>query len=1401
MRGKKLWQRLLAFALSLLIIAGTLSGLDFKPKKVQAADATDFRNLVEAVTIDIDGQTVTGDEWKPIYPEVEYTLHLTASETINNADRQFNNTEITYTLPDGFDAKNVNTTITARIVDEKGTLILSGNTYVINNNQIGIVWNQTSAEDYQRLVNCGNATVTLDISGTFNAECRELDFGNGVVKTVTVSNDSNVSAEKSSYYNMDTGRIEYTVTVRSSGHNNNVAITDVVSGTLLTFDPSSVVVSSNKTESVSYSGSTNASGFDFVVPSMVSGEVITVKYSAIVDVESSTGVDGMLTAGETQNTVTVVSDEDANNDDNTKTTTNNIRFSSISKEGIAGEDYEEGGKKYRNIAWTIYANEEAIQSIAGTTISDSLISAGTAASAVYSGDGITVDVYDRSHDLVRSDAILWGNLTASTDSGFTYTVPDGDSALSYEIHYTTKVELTGLSSPTTVKNSAEFKYGTSEQSVGIAPAAGNELGVSKVATNISSEKIDWEIYVHVPEDGINELVVKDELSNIWIHKDDQHKLVYDAIDFDSITVSGITGTESFDYTAQLDSTSGTPSGLTFTFYQAPGVPGIAGSESGRDFVISFSTLVDKDWFELYGGNAWSGNHYNTVKVNDQITATADAIPTEKTLDKIGTLINTVDDNGTELPVYRYDVIISGLDRESFDITDTFDTEHLELVDEIRLNEWSVLDLDNIFLRGDPTVENLTKENDTTSGYGQRTYNGTSGSQALSYNTTDTGVVFHVNTDNIPKTGGTYYPHYAITYYLKVKDAAALAELDQLAHENSNACYTFTNTAKALGMTASEDINYSASGLLSKEILNLDELGTIDPVSGQQIRDAEFKIVFNADGDTWNNGNTIELLDSYTNMSVDFTSIHVEDGAGNDITDEVSYDARSYTITFKVPDNKKIVITYKARINGSSDVTFSNELSYKGSKVETRETKNFSSSEEAQASNFYVTLFKYETGDMTKPLEGAVFELYDAATDEPITIKKEGPDYGKNITFKTGADGSVQIKGDQSAWGWSLEGNKEYYLKEIKAPTGYKLRERNLSFSVTQGDPDYDNFVYFIGDVLTCRNTPDDSGTGKITVNKTYTSASTTARTFTFGLFTDAEGTTRAVDANSNPIELQSVSITGTGSGTTVTDNTDTVEFTGVPYGTYYVFEVDSEGNALVSDVELPYYISGNGAQAVISEASAEAEVSITNTEKTFSISVSKSLVDEENKELSADDIAEIPAAVSKNFKANITLNDADGNPVNGTFTSGTTTVEFVDGVYTATITAGSSAFTISGIPYGYTYKVEEVTATDFDSEHFSYESGNVPDFKEATLDTETGKLGPEAVTIKNEYIPDVPGSITVYKSYLAQDTEEATFYFALFTDANGSERAALVSNPQAFYPVKHITLTGDPEEAVSGIVE
>ena len=262
--------------------------------------------------------------------------------------------------------------------------------------------------------------------------------------------------------------------------------------------------------------------------------------------------------------------------------------------------------------------------------------------------------------------------------------------------------------------------------------------------------------------------------------------------------------------------------------------------------------------------------------------------------------------------------------------------------------------------------------------------------------------------------------------------------------------------------------------------------------------ATYRIVVNQGEDILNNYKELILKDTFSrNQSIIYSTIRVEadDPAA---AAKVTYDYSGYTGTFKIPDEKKIIITYTTRVSGEAGQTvkFDNtarlgkdgDSGFVGcaSTVNEEEIVTPTGTDITGTGGEYtIQLYVYPDGEMEKGLDGAVFRLLDS-NQRPIQVN------GSDVTFITGANGAdhgyqtIALTGDQA-----IRKNTAYYLEMITAPytverddetdedvyTYYQKDNTLYSFVITDS-PSYSLagvYTYYNNDTLKVRCYPETMG--------------------------------------------------------------------------------------------------------------------------------------------------------------------------------------------------------------------------------------------------------------------------------------------------------------------------------------
>ena len=456
----------------------------------------------------------------------------------------------------------------------------------------------------------------------------------------------------------------------------------------------------------------------------------------------------------------------------------------------------------------------------------------------------------------------------------------------------------------------------------------------------------------------------------------------------------------------------------------------------RDIVIRFKTQVDQEWLDMAAedgynsstfyrhrnyARAWSGT-YATQTVN------ASVIPLKPAFVKNFAERSEVEIDGVTYPVFRYSLSLSGLVEDGTVIHDKFDTQYLRFYE-----------ADGLDIRGGRSANALNNTNGTATAF-----------------STSEGI--DITVSSFPKNSdGNIYPYYRISYSLIVKDQEALAALNQEAADTQGG-KNLDNTASWDDLESSRTVNYTYFPYVDKEL--------VSAASADNDYVAEFKLIINRNAqDLDPTSDTLNIQDTLSaNLRFVQDSLSVSPEAEGMTT---RFDSETNTLVFTdVPDNTRFEITYRARVLGKGNVSYSNTVKFGSYEKTVEEEVQIDSSGSGSGSNPSITLIKRDSEDVSAALSGATFLLFYVNGDSQVPVTDKN---GNQVSFTTGENGSVLIAGNQSTLGWTLWEGRTYRLVETEAPTGYELNETPTEFILSEtpsSQMEYD----LIGDSVTAWDT-------------------------------------------------------------------------------------------------------------------------------------------------------------------------------------------------------------------------------------------------------------------------------------------------------------------------------------------
>jgi LPXTG-motif cell wall-anchored protein len=844
-----------------------------------------------------------------------YKVNISFSET---EEKQFttNATEsMTYNLPSGITAREFDNGETNVDVSIGGIVYSAVCYYSVKDRKLTITgWKND--ENFRMLNSAENANIHISFYASFSDQQTVIDWGNNKKTSITLSNDGTLTASKGGSYDKNSNKLTYTVTLTSKGTSKGVSISDTLKNAY--FDGTPLEISSNYVRTdlptiTPEKGSSTFTAGDSQKFDMSDGETITIKYAAIPN------INGITENDQKKEIVTVKNSFKGKGENNTESGSDSKDISidftpTLSKNHGQPQAGEDG---YVTIPWTITYNSDALISVKGNTITDTLTNTDKVPQE-YSGN-VTVTVKDHSGNEIRTKTI-----TPQSDSkSWTYTIPGNDLEYSYTFDYYTKANANDLIATTDAGNTVDDNKGNSATSnASINPRDENKVSLSKeVERNDDGKTITWKISLKIPKKGLDKAVVTDIYPNTGEYID---------------TLNGDISIEGIDNDKERSKITKSNDKAVITFSKSVNnkwVPGLLASDKERTITIRLTTNVNQDWVKIA---TWQKDHKNTANLNDIITATASAIPHEPfTFKKSNenTILEPVYTDGQwrgNAVVFPYKLALNGNVPDSFFVNDTFP---------------SYLSFKNGALYG-------SDENQWYQGYIAGSVNITKEKN----NDDGTKTV----TLHIQKTKN--YSFLSVKYSLK-----ALPDNKDFynALKNSNGSLKFSNTASCNGNKSGADTTY-----VYQEVNK-----TSNVSNGKELN---YQITLNENAACLNDGRPLTITDVFSNLAISYTSIKAA-VSGSGQNSDVSWKTNGNKITFTIPDSSKVVITYKGRAIESGEQV-SNTACFNGQSASDNKTLTFDEESGGTATNYYITLYKCDADNEAKGLPGATFTLYEANGD-------------------------------------------------------------------------------------------------------------------------------------------------------------------------------------------------------------------------------------------------------------------------------------------------------------------------------------------------------------------------------------------------------------------------------------
>lgn len=1042
-------------------------------------------------TKDADGKYV-------IRAGTKYSIDVAFKETMSRQFPNGPNDTMTYTLPEGLSAANGDEgTFSVRVNDGGTYYTVKNNTYEVREEAQGdervnyiVVKFNTDDENFDRMAAAANVTFTIDFEGEFDGNTTKILFEDDVEVDLEIDRSSSLKVKKTQTPDFDNGKINYKVTIDSVGNNTDVVVKDLLkvvdkdghdivpdSGPAYTpdvvttsFFDDNFIFTSNLRSTEDLMGlpitmSSMGNDVRIEIPEILDGETITIDYYALVRPDKiPSHYQGLVY---TSNGVSVDSEE--SDEDKTETKKQIIDYTpGITKDVDVKTPQTENQPGV--LTWKVTVDKKA----ASTPI-EILDKIGNSSQKylTYIGDGIHIDRYDAdgNKDEDYSRTVAWEDLSRGTNSdgkyvSWSYNLSDESSdPYKYVITYDTEVDTKGEHVDITVSNDVSIVGGKKTTGKRIIGPPDGYMDIKKrvLDVDLDNKTITWGIDIKVPKSGVAGAYVRDKYPRTGS--------IFEPVE--SITVEP--EDTLYDRIENSDSTQ-------LNFYYMDGttkVYGLAPSAEERTVKVTITTPIDERWLN----NSSITAHSNTVDLKGKKSST-DSIVVEKP----GIMKNAKEEpvgyrmvDGVELPVYRYELILSHVTKDAFfddnnnpkslTIEDTFDKNKLVPYTPSSSDSWYKSN-DAWYVFGGGT-SSQTK-------IGSTPFYDPSDSASTGMTPTATGMKMAINDASVPhdladvNSPKHYYPRYKLVYYLTVKDKDAYDAIMDGAISAEDGKYKINNKAKWEDKEDGTKIDYEYPGL-TKEILTPDsELKVVD---NKVV--AKFRIVANPSAKTLNKGKPITLTDTADNLIIDTGSITINGKKLSEYPEDsiIKATPNGHSMVYTIPDSTKIVIEYSAEVEYKTigtegqtiKVDFNNVVDMLGYDSNVKKTASRQNRGAGAASVPQINLKKFEAGDISKTLEGAEFALLDG-DGNPVKDKNGDP-----VTFTSGNDGIITVRGDMEKLGWVLEENKTYYLKETKAPDNHILITKDFEFQISEdGTSDVDNHIYSSGYTVDYPNYPKTS---------------------------------------------------------------------------------------------------------------------------------------------------------------------------------------------------------------------------------------------------------------------------------------------------------------------------------------
>lgn len=205
--------------------------------------------------------------------------------------------------------------------------------------------------------------------------------------------------------------------------------------------------------------------------------------------------------------------------------------------------------------------------------------------------------------------------------------------------------------------------------------------------------------------------------------------------------------------------------------------------------------------------------------------------------------------------------------------------------------------------------------------------------------------------------------------------------------------------------------------------------------------------------------TTVIADAYT----------LDTSANTNYTFKFSVDKTQYAASWSDKGGKKLIITYSAKFNDDNttevNVKETNTATFNYSNYPYVSGSNEEKTSKVEVNTFAIKIDKHVTGDESKKLANAKFDLYRTATQAEINAGTASDITYNNATVKAILleNGSLTDENGVATFEkYEANGtNYDYYLVETKAPAGYNILGKAVKVNFTDADVEATHGIYTV----------------------------------------------------------------------------------------------------------------------------------------------------------------------------------------------------------------------------------------------------------------------------------------------------------------------------------------------------